>query len=410
VKLLNKGQSLALIPLKQGHPHTSPSYIFMEGPFLEKAYDGQKDYCGLYAPKFLSGASTLIDLSRFLSPMNFKVFSSLQDWAVFFKSKYLCALTGQLSSLGRNIFKKNLNPGPAFSDDFYFIKDQIHRGVLNKGVVVDSRVIHSATPATQAEIFSDLLFLQIDRILNEKSEHNVRAQGHLGDFYFLFDFSKSLGLMGCSPEYLFWASGAEELLNFSTMALAGTRNRNSDPLGFLSDSKESYEHDLVVQDLRDKIKNAGWFESAQSIQQGEREILYLRHLMHLMTSLRLSFQTELHPSTFLEFVKILHPTSALGLSPRLSANLGILEKMKSSKNRKYFGSPLTLYLKQNDQVLASSLVAIRNFEWMSNFEDARILDLCLSTGCGVVGESQLEKESQEITLKRIATIKGLLCL
>ena len=85
-------------------------------------------------------------------------------------------------------------------------------------------------------------------------------------------------------------------------------------------------------------------------------------------------------------VECLHPTPALGVAPR--EQLGLLKKWRGGKDR--LGAPFGIRW-EPDQFL--SVVAIRQLSWDENF-------FYIGNGCGVVAESELDDEWQELKLKR----------
>ena len=110
------------------------------------------------------------------------------------------------------------------------------------------------------------------------------------------------GLLGLSSEVLFEQSQGI----IKSMALAGTRSRQEDG-NLLQVSKEMKEHQYVIDGLRENLQHWG------TVQQEETREWSVGELVHLKTDL---FVKTERPIPFFELVKELHPTPALGGTPR----------------------------------------------------------------------------------------------
>lgn len=193
------------------------------------------------------------------------------------------------------------------------------------------------------------------------------------------------GLMGVTPEVLFrrGTDGA----TVETMALAGTQAKTEHPARLLADSKERYEHQLVVEDIKDRLVKIG------NVAVGSTEVLELPALYHLHTRIQARLSRQIG---FEELVKLLHPTPALGVAPRNQGFEEILRWSPSERGR--FGAPFGVSSPLGEQCL----VAIRSVEWQG-------ANVRIGSGCGVVPESQLEREWRELALKR-ESVKRMLGL
>ncbi len=197
----------------------------------------------------------------------------------------------------------------------------------------------------------------------------------------------SEGMIGATPEVLFSQLQPDVI---ETMALAGTRPRSPDSsdIDFLSDVKERREHQLVVDDIMERLLPFG------SIAVNTIKVLKLPTLEHLLTEI--SLQADEVPS-FTELVETLHPTPALGVAPR---GLGFdeMKLWESNRDRGRFGAPFGADWGTGRHCV----VAIRNIQWSGE-------SVQLGTGCGVIEQSLKEKEWAELSLKREA-IKRMLDL
>jgi menaquinone-specific isochorismate synthase len=186
------------------------------------------------------------------------------------------------------------------------------------------------------------------------------------------------GLAGATPEMLFESDGR----GYRTMALAGTRpaDRASE---LLRDPKELREHRMVLDDLVRRLAPFG------NVEVGTIEILALPGIAHLTTPIRFE---EIGPErmSFAEMIRRLHPTAALGVSPRSDTGERWLREADRGIKRRTFGAPFGLEL---DDHRALALVAIRNVQWHSD-------SVRVGSGAGLLPESHLEGEFEELREKR----------
>jgi menaquinone-specific isochorismate synthase len=192
------------------------------------------------------------------------------------------------------------------------------------------------------------------------------------------------GFLGATPEILFNKSTDSKILE--TVACAGTYNPQDENLKFCP--KLLLEHDIVVQGIEASLKPFGdvYFKPKKSMQ--------FASLMHLITPIKVTLCKEFN---FLEIVRALHPTPALGAYPKMSGMLW-LEQYQMVIPRGRFGAPAGFYSNSS----ATCFVAIRNVQWSRK-------GMKIGAGCGVVCGSNLSQEWQEINLK-LKAIKDLLKL
>lgn len=193
------------------------------------------------------------------------------------------------------------------------------------------------------------------------------------------------GILGATPETLFTRRGNRRV---STMALAGTRPRPDLPT-IWNDPKEIHEHELVVSDLRTALSPLGL------VQSGARRLLSLALLEHWQTPVELELA---EPFDFSRLVEALHPTAALGVSPR-SGGWRWLGDLPGAQDpwRGRFGAPFGAIAADGD---AHCLVAIRNVQWRGE-------SLILGAGCGLVEQSECSREWEELALKRLSVKRML---
>lgn len=185
------------------------------------------------------------------------------------------------------------------------------------------------------------------------------------------------GFFGFSPEVLFLR---EKKNVIKTMALAGTRKKEKylqDPEDFLKDPKELKEHQYVIDDITQRLQALG------KVKIGKTSFLELNFLTHLYTPLQVACAAD---TSFSKLIETLHPTPALGIVPREK-----MEFLKRWRDRsEILGAPFGIRWNDNEFLC---LVAIRKIQWNETH-------YYIGSGCGVVEESDLEEEWQELRMKR----------
>lgn len=203
---------------------------------------------------------------------------------------------------------------------------------------------------------------------------NVIAQFlKLEEAFIYGSWDEAYGMLGVTPEILL----SKNKNTYHTMALAGTREitKRSE---LLSDRKELEEHQLVIQDIKDKLKD-------YELNIGITDLIDYKNFSHLKTPI----QFESYDDGNI-IVKKMTPTAALGGYPTEVA----LSKLKNSLyhqevNECFFGGAFNFSYKD----LFLSLVSIRNVQW-------NLRETWIESGTGIVSESKLSDEMNEIKLKR----------
>lgn len=261
-----------------------------------------------------------------------------------------------------------------FKSRFQKIKAEIQKGELKKLVPVVFEV-SSGMPEAQDRLF----------MVKSVVEKN-RAQNLYGVW------NQKEGILGCTPEVLFEYE-ADGSRSFKTMALAGTySSRDFIEGSLLNDPKERAEHDFVVQGILDCLKNWGKAQTSETYEWS------VGPLVHLRTDINLYCVKPMDKKSFLNLIKELHPTPALGVVPR-GLGLSGLKKYEGEVNRRRFGAPFGVQVPGRG---ARALVGIRNIQWCEG-------KTYLGSGCGIVEGSRLEKEWEELKLKR-SSVKRVLGL
>lgn len=186
------------------------------------------------------------------------------------------------------------------------------------------------------------------------------------------------GAIGATPEVLFRSHGR----GYTTMALAGTRSvARSDEL--LRSPKELREHRFVIDDIVRRLAPFG------NVEVGALGIMTVPNIAHLVTPI-FFVENGSERMTFADMVRRLHPTAALGVSPRSETGERWLRESDRLVQRRGFGAPFGL---ERDEHLALSLVGIRNLEWQGHL-------VRIGSGAGLLAESILDQELEELRQKR----------
>lgn len=187
---------------------------------------------------------------------------------------------------------------------------------------------------------------------------------------------------GATPERLVALEGD----TVRTLALAGSigRGETADEdewlAGELENSeKESREHDLVVEAIRDQLGAL-----AETVSTGERSIRKLATVQHLQTPIEATLHEETH---VLDLVDALHPTPAVGGLPPAAALQTIRET--ETFDRGWYAAPVGWVDGAGDGTFA---VALRSAV-------ARDRSATLFAGDGLVADSDPDAEWDELGLK-----------
>lgn len=192
-------------------------------------------------------------------------------------------------------------------------------------------------------------------------------------------WSKDYGIIGSTPELLYDLDG--DILN--TFALAGTAKAGQEK-ELLSSKKLRIEHDLVILDIKEKLS-----QFIQGIEVGETHVHPFKNIVHLKTDISGVTEDDIDLS---ELTSLLSPTAALGGYPK-EASLKYLRKTRYAQkhNKRFFGSCFGLI----SEDFKAFIVAIRNVQWKDK-------ELFIECGGGIVPDSELEAEYEEVLLKRNA--------
>jgi len=231
----------------------------------------------------------------------------------------------------------------------------------------------------------------LSRICQLRSQHTIDTDVALaqlesrypGCYVFLFEPRPHHAFLGAPPELLVRVCGER----LETMGLAGSAPRGAtaqedaaNGAGLLASAKDRHEHSLVVEALRRRLTPiTRCLEIAD-----EPELLTLSNIHHLYTPVRGKLAG---PHGVLPLVELLHPTPALGGSPRALALDFIREHEPTLRG--WYAAPVGWIDANGDGAFA---VAIRS----AVVQEKRAW---LYAGGGIVPASDPQKEWEETEWK-----------
>lgn len=202
-------------------------------------------------------------------------------------------------------------------------------------------------------------------------------------YRFLFEPRPHHAFFGATPELLAHVTGR----TLATVALAGSAPRGDTPAGdklhahnLLHSGKDRWEHQLVVDAIRHRLEPLSERFNANV----QPHIYALPNIQHLQTSI---YSTLKEPIGILPIVAHLHPTPALGGTPRQTA-LQLIQELEPVP-RGWYAGPVGMIDHQLDGTFA---VAIRS----AVSQEKRVW---LHAGAGIVSKSDAKKEWDETELK-----------
>lgn len=259
----------------------------------------------------------------------------------------------------------NPMPFPAWEQVITQATDTIHAGELQKVVMARAFELRFAER------------VNVEHALDFLDQHYPETQR------FLFEPRPYHAFYGATPEVLIQVAGNQ----IETMGLAGSIRRGKTPEEdqtlvetILNDPKERLEHAIVVNTLREKLTPLTTNLNVPE----QPQILKLSNIQHLYTPVR---GTLREPAGVLPLLEMLHPTPALGGTPRERSMQFIREA--EAVPRGWYAAPIGWIDSGLDGVFG---VGIRS----AVAEDRRVW---LYAGAGIVGSSTPQREWDETALK-----------
>ncbi len=299
----------------------------------------------------------------------------------YITTNILCEPTG--TSFDESVFEQLeglLDEGYKFQKITSFTKEEVQpqewmESVRNATKKVQSGEVEKVVLAREIKLhFDDTI--EADAVLARLKEEQPMS------YLFAIEYKNSC-FIGASPERLIKKKAKE----FLTTCLAGSIRRGETPSEdeqlaneLLSDRKNLHEHDVVVQMIKNAMK-----ESCTSISSPTHPgILKMRDIQHLYTPVKGVAKDNV---SLLTVVNRLHPTPALGGQPKQKA-FEIIRELEIL-DRGWYGSPVG-WLDTNDN--GEFAVAIRS--GLLNGSNASLF-----AGCGIVEDSEPESEYTETMIK-----------
>jgi isochorismate synthase len=264
-------------------------------------------------------------------------------------------------------------PDPAgWRDSVARMAGAVGRGRLDKAVLARQVEVIAAAPIDVSGV--------LHRLCASAPESTVFAVSRRGRTF-----------LGATPERLVTRRGRE----LRTVAMAGSTRRSADPGGdaaladeMLASDKEREEHAVVVEMLRETLAPL-----TDRLEIASRPaVVRLRHLQHLVTPVAGRLR---EPVSIIRLAGILHPTPAVAGAPRHLA----LELIADEEpfERGWFAGPLGWVDRDGD---GDVVVALRS----GIVADQRAT---LLAGCGIVADSDPDREWQESETKLQALVSAL---
>jgi len=178
-------------------------------------------------------------------------------------------------------------------------------------MIESARLTFAATPMRKV-VLSRIAQLRAQRPFDIRQALARLCALYPDCYTFLFEPQPGNGFLGSTPELLVRVRGKE----IETMALAGSIQRGANATedavlasALLSSAKDRNEHSLVVDALRNCLRP---LTDTLSVAE-EPAVLALRNIQHLLTPVRARLR---RPEGVLPLVRALHPTPAMGGTPR----------------------------------------------------------------------------------------------
>lgn len=196
------------------------------------------------------------------------------------------------------------------------------------------------------------------------------------------------GCLSVTPELLFeLKTNGNQTPQLRTVALGGTFF--TDDLSMLQNEKLVEEHRIIVDSIIHNLAPYG------NVHRSAIEALPFGKINHLLTKIHVDLKPH-HIPSFMEIIKKMHPTPALGAFPREEGDKW-LRRYQTLLDRRYYGAPAGYQWKEVHE--AKCYVNIRNIQWNSD-------GILIAGGAGVIAKSDVGAEWTEIANK-IKAIKEI---
>ena len=249
--------------------------------------------------------------------------------------------------------------------------------------MINEATIRTRTTAMSKAVLSRVCEIRFGERVNVDGALDFLAQKYASSFRFLFEPRPAHAFYGATPELLVRVNGR----SLTTMGLAGSIARGKTAVAdaalaqeMLNSAKDRHEHAIVVDSIRRRLEPLTDCLDAPDVP----TVLQLSNIQHLHTPISATLRQA---TGVLPLVEILHPTPALGGSPRHLAMQFIQEA--EPVTRGWYGAPVGWIDHNLDGAFA---VAIRS----AVAQEKRVW---LYAGAGIVSDSIPQKEWDETVLK-----------
>lgn len=255
-------------------------------------------------------------------------------------------------------------------------------------------ILHATEEIRQSNIEKIVLAREVRLIFNKEADITVTLQGLIqtqpNSYIFAFEKGEDC-FVGATPERLVKLE-KQQLLS---TCLAGTAARGKTmeedqkiSNGLLHDKKNRQEHDFVVQMIKEGIK-----DYCTNLNIPNEPVIYpLKNLQHLYTPVTATLKNGY---SIFDIIKQLHPTPALGGTPKLDSLSYIRDH--ELLDRGWYGAPIG-WMDSNQN--GEFAVAIRSGLIQGD-------EASLFAGCGVVKDSDPEAEYEETNIKLLPMLSVL---
>ncbi|EKQ52289.1 MULTISPECIES: isochorismate synthase [unclassified Clostridium] len=228
--------------------------------------------------------------------------------------------------------------------------------------------------------------IQCNTLINVESVLQKLLRQNINSFVFGY-FKEGKAFLGATPEILV----QKEKNDVLSYALAGTilRSNENDELQkemLLKDTKNRYEHQVVIDSIVDTMK-----KFTDELIVDETKILTLKNLHHLQTKIHGKNKNR----TLLQWAKLLHPTPALGGNP-VDKAIELIKRYEKHE-RGLYAAPIGIMDENGDGIFVAG---IRSALIEKNTVYAY-------TGCGIVDKSNCEEEYIETNNKLKTILESL---
>lgn len=181
------------------------------------------------------------------------------------------------------------------------------------------------------------------------------------------------GMLGASPELIVSLDPNGTLRSHACAGTAPLAHADT----MLADPKLKEEHQLVIEGLQNSLNPFG------DVLIGKTEVARFSKIAHLFTPIEMK-----GVSSLTGIIDKIHPNPAIGAFPK-EEGMQFLHELEEKMPRGRFGAPFGVFMSEN---YARIYLAIRNIQWEKE-------KMQLMAGCGIVPESILHDEKNEIEHK-----------